>query len=335
LREQFGPEGVEKLALAIRDKKSLKCIDLSHNSIGKQGVDALSRGLQSLLNLSDLRLISCGCSDVKLLCGNLRNSKIRTLCLQFNRIEMDGILAMAELLAESISLRHLDIGQNLLTSGGEDSFQYLIECASKNKSLQVLHLELSSIGFRAASSFEKLLRVPSILRELHLTRNNIDYSALEILSYSLENNNSLEILDLSHNHIQAIGFKCLLSKLEKNKSLLVLDLSFNRFALDYLEILANFLLQNRILTHFSFRSSTSFSIEGSDFLSVFERNYSLLVFELSITSYAFRNVVNNTCKRNAKCQELEKKMILCEKFRNHSLCDYQILSRVIYPMWNV
>jgi hypothetical protein len=152
--------------------KSLMCLDLSHNAIGKAGAAAIGDalavstcGIQSLI-LENNKL---GTHVGTLLLTKLAANTSLT-SLNVSRNELGCGAAMALMLKRHCRLKVLDTSWNVLRG---DSALAIAESMGENNSLERLNVAYNSFGEAGVMSLAKALEKNASLQWLDMTRNNI------------------------------------------------------------------------------------------------------------------------------------------------------------------
>jgi hypothetical protein len=157
----IGVKGCEYLGISLKQRRSthLKILRLDHNpSIGAQGVARLSEGLYFNSFLTTLSLAYCDIgNEGGVFLQNIvmtRDIGIQTLNLEGNRLERDGVMALAQGLLVNRSLTNLSLASNSFGGGGQagalasetDAVRYLVAGMSAVKSLKNVNLDGNLIG---------------------------------------------------------------------------------------------------------------------------------------------------------------------------------------------
>ena len=281
IRDDIRAQNGSVLLEMLRVNKSLKHLDLSHNScLNSSAHCCIFEGLRYNTTLTHLIL---------------RNSGIDVS-------NPDTARSLTTMLQENKSLTHLDLSDNgaFSQSGdcmirGEDvpdrvrSFAQMLQV---NKSLAYLDLS-NSRGFsdsEARCIFENLHQNVSLvslnLSYTGLTATNPDTA--KSLTKMLQVNNSLTHLDLSGNcNFSDSGARCIFKGLQKNNTLLHLNLSDTGLTAtdpDTASSLTKMLQVNKSLTHLDLSVSENLSNNGAR--CIFEglqHNTSLVDLNLSDT----------------------------------------------------
>ena len=116
----IGKTGVEALAMGLLSNSALQDLNLSYNNIGGEGAKALAIGLQNNTTLLNLELSSnkIGDNGVRELLVVLQNTALLELCLSRNNIGCDGARALARGLLSNSVLQYLNLSYNNIDNDG-------------------------------------------------------------------------------------------------------------------------------------------------------------------------------------------------------------------------
>ncbi|KAM9772460.1 NACHT, LRR and PYD domains-containing protein 3-like isoform 5-T5 [Syngnathus typhle] len=260
----------EALASVLSSSCSLRKLDLSHNDLGDDGLEALAAGLakpKCALQVLKLR----GCNLSKKSCEALASvlsspCSLRELDLGLNDLGDDGLEALAaglakpqctlqglglsccklskkscEALASVLSspgsLRELNLSWNDLCDDGLEALAAGL--AKPQCALQVLGLEWCKLSKKSCEALASVLSSPCSLRELNLGENDLGDDGLEALAAGLAKPQcTLQVLKLWTCKLSKKSCEALASVLSSPSSLRELDLSSNNLRDDGLETLA-------------------------------------------------------------------------------------------------
>lgn len=183
----------EVFVLALDPRRSnfvskIKVLDLSKNSLGKEGIKILAEVLphNNILEVLDLSKNALGVSGAYELSVALKNNKsLKYLNLFNNKIAYDGARAVAEnIVANSPSLEFLEIGHNRIRDKG---LKALVDAITSNKQ-SVLRVLCFRFNFITNSTAEYLITQittkPNKLEEVFMRNNSLDDMGISNL-YSL------------------------------------------------------------------------------------------------------------------------------------------------------
>lgn len=160
----IGPEGGEKLALALEMNTQLQHLDLSGTvqqpNIEAKGVESIARSLKMPNPLRQLTT------------GNLQEDhfSIMYLNLAYNRIDDAVGKILADDLKHNTTIKQLILSGNFIGPEAGRSFADMM-CASK--SLKKVDLSVNALNATAGLAFAEMLKVNKGLRHLNLSANRI------------------------------------------------------------------------------------------------------------------------------------------------------------------
>ena len=218
--QQFDDAFALKLAELLKASKLpyLKNLELTHRSIGLEGVKAI--GQAPLNALIGLKLSRNDLDDqaVDYICNSPNLVKLRVLDFSSNRITSKGL----EAISEKFKLSELYLGDNQITS---------IPNNLKNQiNIKILNLSENRISFGNLEGIFDLSK--SALTLLNLSHNQLDDKNIPSVTHS--QNFTLKELDLSHNNITYLGVEKILSLISQ---LSFLRLDHNKIGLEGLKLI--------------------------------------------------------------------------------------------------
>ncbi|XP_037098598.1 protein NLRC5-like isoform X4 [Syngnathus acus] len=203
----------EALASVLSSPGSLRELDLSHNDLYDDGLEALAAGLaKPQCTLQVLKLWDC-------------------------KLSKKSCEALASVLSSPCSLRKLELCNNDL---GDDGLEALAAGLAKPEcALQVLWLQLCKLSKKSCEALASVLSSPGSLRELDLSCNDLYDDGLEALAAGLAKPQcTLQVLGLVNCNLSKKSCEALASVLSSPCSLRELNLSGNDLYDDGLEALA-------------------------------------------------------------------------------------------------
>ncbi|XP_019643331.1 PREDICTED: uncharacterized protein LOC109484492 [Branchiostoma belcheri] len=232
---KIGKNGLEPFSLLEQPVPSLKNLDLDHNRIGDICLRSLVAVLHHLscleeLNLSHNNIGNDGLEPFAAIQHPVPNLKV--LNLLWNRIGDICLRSLAAVLHHLSCLEELSLYHNNIGNGGLEPFaaiQYPVA------SLKVLNLSWNRIGDICLRSLVAVLHHLSCLEGLSLYHNNIGDGGLEPFAAIQYPVASLKVLDLSLNMIGDVCLRSLVAVLHHLSCLEKLDLSHNNIGNDGLE----------------------------------------------------------------------------------------------------
>lgn len=195
-KNSFGrsPSAVRYLAQGLRENKSLHSIDLSHCSLGDQGVSVLANGLGTA------------------------NKTLKDLFVSDNQITATGLGVLLDLVGSKLPISKLDLAGNPL---GTEGANVLADALGRNTipHLKKVWIERCGVGDDGLERIASALEQNSTLEVIALQGNVFGEQGLEALAKSLPNIHTLDYLDLTWNASFSSCMPILMKGLCKNKSL--------------------------------------------------------------------------------------------------------------------
>ncbi len=193
-----------------KSKLQLESLDLSENSIRKQGTDELCKFIQQTKSLVKLSLRNMNITDsiARCICQTFQqaSSTLISLNLSDNKIEDTGAIALAGAI-KNTNLTELDVSWNSIKHLGAIA---LADAIRESNYLECFDISWNAIGTTADQ------------------QRNVAKS----ISDMLESNRSLTHLDLSHNNLNTIDCASIAEGLRKNHTLLGLHMTGNQSKID-------------------------------------------------------------------------------------------------------
>lgn len=238
----FGIEGVEALAEALKSNMTLREIYLDNNKIGRWGVEALTDALNQNTVLRKLSLIgnqvgeeatqalvtaaSGGALEelhlfalqpfeyhmtdprqalAEMLVGRFSQSE---LDLHFCCVQDEVVEALSMVLRSNRTVVNLRLELNQIRVAGAKA---LANALKENRSVQVLNLGNNAIGDEGAQVFADALEVNTTLKELMLNKNGIGVMGTQALSSAIMSNGTLQKFSLLGNEWEDHGLEVLIA----------------------------------------------------------------------------------------------------------------------------
>jgi hemoglobin-like flavoprotein/Leucine-rich repeat (LRR) protein len=183
----------------ILDAGRLRFIDISRNSIGAEGAEALS-GATGLADIEELRMAETdlGADGVSMLVASPNLGRLHSLDLSSSLLQDAGVTALVAAAPRLSRLERLALDDDEL---GPDAAEALSvsPLAARLESLSLCHNRLGDVGA------ETIARGPSwhALRSLALAGNQIGRSGASAL-YSATRMATVQRLDLAHNALRGL-----------------------------------------------------------------------------------------------------------------------------------
>ncbi|XP_037098902.1 NACHT, LRR and PYD domains-containing protein 12-like isoform X3 [Syngnathus acus] len=183
----------EALASVLSSPCSLRELDLSHNDLRDDGLEALAAGL------------------AKPQCA------LQVLWLQYCKLSKKSWEALASVLSSPCSLGELDLSNNDLCDDGLEALAAGL--AKPHCTLQVLKLSSCKLSKKSCEALASVLSLPCSLRKLDLTWNDLCDDGLEALAAGLAKPEcTLQVLRLQYCKLSKKSCEALAKALRSNPS---------------------------------------------------------------------------------------------------------------------
>ena len=212
-------ECAQNIALLLNQSqvKSLKRLLLDDNNLSGEGFEAIASALRAQPQLEELDLSTISREDAPFdqrgyaaLGATMKNwtsPSLNKLVINESDLDDEGLLALAEGMANCVNLEHLYLrGNDQITEVGLRAMSYLFQL----KKFCLRSLDLSSTGIEndGMITLASGLATFESLKSLTLAGNAMGDEGLKALAACLSNSNNLETLDLSYNGLfSAIGLR--------------------------------------------------------------------------------------------------------------------------------
>jgi Ran GTPase-activating protein (RanGAP) involved in mRNA processing and transport len=232
---------------------SLLHLDLSYNLITDNGAVSIGKLIAQTKLLSlNLQGNAIEIDGAKAIADSIKeNISLEYINLNYNNIQTDGILQIIHVLFVNKNLRALHIADNKINHDGISGIMSVL--GWHNSTLEVLELDnahYDSIGQEIAIHVAKMLQSNQGLEKLALRKHAINSEGLYIMTEHLLDNNKLKILDLSCNKINHKGCESIGKFLLGDNCVLEsLNLANNRTGHYGAKYMAMALAKNRTLIH--------------------------------------------------------------------------------------
>ena len=231
---------------AIKVNKTLKKLDVYHNSISDDGAAAISDGLKCNISLQELNmsLNKITSEGAKMIGEAIKMNKIlQKLDICSNSISDDGAAAISDGLKCNISLQELNMSLNKITSEGA---KMIGEAIKVNTTLQKLNIANNSISDDGAAAISDGLKCNISLQELDTSYNNITSKGAKMIAEAIKVNKTLQKLNIA-NSIYDYGADAISDGLKCNISLQELDMSYNNITSEGAKMIAEAIKVNTTL----------------------------------------------------------------------------------------
>ncbi|KAG0336628.1 hypothetical protein BG004_007956 [Podila humilis] len=239
-----GAQAIAQALTSCNTTTTLKTLQMTGNSIGRNGAHALAKALETNSTISTLTMIGNDIEDggayafAELLKTN-NNTTLKDLDLNWNSIGDNGIVALSTALRTNSSLTRLSLENNMF---GEKGILALSEALMVNTSLAVLELQYNKLGDNGAQSLAVAIKANTGLRTLDLSRNGIGGGGggrgAQALCEALRINTTLRTLNLRYNDLKCVDLLALSMASLKQPTSTKLELSDNGFNASVLQSLS-------------------------------------------------------------------------------------------------
>ena len=175
------------------------------NGMGHEIAKGLVEIFQNSTLLQQIIVFHCKLQslDFELSCKALTFTKLNHINLSGNSISISAAEILANGIAESTSLKHLELANcNLLEEGLRS-----ICVAIKGKHLQTLNLSNNCITDQIADDLAYIISSKSCMKNLYMSKCSLCYNGIKALISALAKIRSLKTLDLSHNTMTSTGLE--------------------------------------------------------------------------------------------------------------------------------
>lgn len=188
------------LARGIRDYSTISCLSLQRSMIGDRKIRTLCSYLlgNKTIKKLDLGHNSISCSGARALAKLLNNSVLEELDVRDNKIYDKGAKALGKTLRNNSSLKILNLRLNRFgDEGGRLFFEGLgQQGAGGNKTLRDLNVSCNSLGDKSATALCKYVDHNPSLATLDLTCNELGEKAGRQLLEALDGNACISDIDM-------------------------------------------------------------------------------------------------------------------------------------------
>lgn len=206
-RNPIKAEGAKHLGELLEVNKHIKILDLHNTGILDEGTKYIMESLKNNTTLRHLYIDANGISPVGasyiadyfnyVVNNNIKG--ITSLWIDMNRIDDDGMIMIANSLANYKYLKRLFVGSNRLSA---TAAKVLCDTFVNSTTLKVFDLGL----YKSTADLGEL-------------PNNIGNEGAEYVAEFIKNNTSVEFISVLHNDISAEGVKLLSEALEMNDNI--------------------------------------------------------------------------------------------------------------------
>ncbi|CDW86885.1 UNKNOWN [Stylonychia lemnae] len=265
--------GIISLCDAIFQNKTLVSLNLASNEITSYGMDRLKDTLLSTeIKELDLSGNPLGNQGIEYLSHYIHNNNcyLERLNVSECKFQSPGSVLLFQAVRKSSMMKHLSLDKNdirsrstsYLTTGiyhglvylsmnrcnlGDDGGISVAEGLSRSKQLKYMFLQYNSLSDEAAKTFSEALIKSSInIEHLDLSHNKINDAGGELIAMSMSQNKSLSKLNLKRNNLKITSGAMFAKSVKSNKQIQYLNLDGNSVNINFIEEIAEILLQNMI-----------------------------------------------------------------------------------------
>ncbi|XP_050405944.1 leucine-rich repeat-containing protein 74B [Patella vulgata] len=152
------------------------------------------------------------------------DSNIVCLDLEGNDINATGMVAMAEMLAESVTIKELNLSRNNLGHRGALSVKSLLR---KNRLIDTLYLSGNGFTDVDTTTFADIIKESKTLKKLVLSHNGFGDGSGTLFGNAIIVNENMEYLDLSWNKLRGRSAAELCLGLKENIGLKYFNIAYN------------------------------------------------------------------------------------------------------------
>lgn len=233
-KKVLGPPNIGSLMKSLSANSHVKHFLLGNNVIGPSGCRRLADFIERYPDRMQTWYLAGNCIDpdslVRLVEALTRSKPVRSVWLKRNPLTSESGVTLRQLIVKTMNLTTLDLDQTELSNEG---VMAMLSGLPGNISLRHLYLNgngISSAGCAAISSY--LSDSHCALESLFISLNPIGNAGCIALAPGLSRNRSLKRLTISSGGISSCGAIQLFGALKDHPSLQVLDLGQNYATLD-------------------------------------------------------------------------------------------------------
>lgn len=261
----------EILISQMESNTSITYLNLSDNSISKEGAVALAGVLNKNKTLTHLNLSGNGYGEtIGLLIANLTvNTSLQRLSLAHQYFEDYEITALGDFISKRHQFTRFSLRGSWMPGA---RLSLLCNSLHTNSYLTRINLSRACNDDLALDSLAAWLKNNTVLMHLTLRNNDITSSGISVLCHILEVNNTLTYLDLGENYIGTVGAETLARSLVGNHSLIQLKLAQNYIGGEGVRFFLATLRRNVSLKKLNFRDN-AYCTEGINYaIQLLEEN---------------------------------------------------------------
>ncbi|XP_042293698.1 protein NLRC5 [Sceloporus undulatus] len=221
---RISPAGMECLASALRQCRTMEDINFSKSELGTDGISML---LGSLEGKHQLRSINLGFLNLdnthlpKLISGLSAMPLLRRLSLNNNQLSGNACPHLARALENAINLEEIDLSYNKIDGAG---VKEIAAALPEMENTKQINLSGNKIGNESLEKLAPVLRSLHHLKVLRLSSCNIDSEGMVHLAKALFRCPQIEEISLSENSIGDKGVMVLMEQLPQHSQLRKINL---------------------------------------------------------------------------------------------------------------
>ena len=300
-------EAVDALTHILLRNFRLKELNLSYDNLSASSIIKIFQAMKNISNLETINVSHNMITDecVESIAAVLsHNKKLKSLDLSSNYLQYDGFIKIFNVLVNIKYLRKLNISCNQITATAVHNIA-MFSHKSKLEELDSSNNVMQSAG---TITLFKSLRCILSLKKLYINGNMITDKAADAIAVVLSENTNLEVLDISCNHLQATGAIKIFKAMKNISNLETINISHNMITDEAAENIATVLSHNINLKTIDL-SSNYFKPEG--FVEIFDGIKNIVHLEKlfigcnEITGFKALDCIANFLFHNVELQELD------------------------------
>ena len=300
-------EAVDALTHILLCNVRLKELNLSYDNLSASGIIKIFQAMKNISNLETINFSHNMITDecVESIAAVLsRNRKLKSLDLSSNYLKYDGCIKIFNVLMNIKCLRKLNISCNQITATAVHN----IAIFSHNSKLEEIDSSNNIMQSAGTITLFKSLRCISSLKKLYINGNMITDEAADDIAVVLSKNTNLEVLDISCNYLQAAGAIKIFKAMKNVSNLETINISHNMITDEAAENIATVLSHSINLKTIDL-SSNYFKPEG--FVKIFDKMKNIVHLKKlfigynEITGFKTLDCIATFLFHNKELQELD------------------------------
>jgi len=331
-------DDISKIASAVKNFSSFRCIDLSLNYMESAIVDKLAAAISTNKMISKVVLPTCTLKDgnveiIASACSSV--SKLQYIDLSFTYVtadlvkhfagifinnqmlkevkivklalNQDGLMQMSQHLSKIVGLKHFSITDCQITGRDENGVFMAIQ---RNHELLEFSLAGCKISDHGVSIILSQLTFIASLTLLHLNGINIPSESEDTIALVITNNSKLKHLEMAGCNFRDFGIKKVFHALKNHSNLLYLNFSHNKLSIETFKSLVD------VIVHLK-------SLEQLRLTDCGEISFSKVLKLLSLPKLTVLNMSNNTISGSA-FQNVNRGINNCLHHLNFTNCNLSV-----------